>query len=310
MRLTKIAAGLTLPFAFVLLAAAPARAEGPPDGVLSCATGPHSGTFDGEAETVTEMVCTELRHAGARGAHVVTVSKLGSATFLSVTDKTGDSRRLQIAGLEEVPVAAPRLATSMTHKTTTAATQEVDNIVAEEQRALKTQKGEGLAGAGLATMHIAGAAMLPAINLRAAYETTNFSAVGDLRYGWATEANDASAFTLGIGGRYFFGKRDIAPFAGGGMSYSSQSFGPRSSGYDNAWSGSNSGVGAYTELGVEALRTHRSRLAIDFRADIPFYAVSQSRSFYGSSGLETSTQHKTIYSVPLSLALAYSYRGL
>ena len=305
-KIVVLAAG---PLALTLLAASPAHAEGPSEGALSCATGPHSGTFDGEAETVTEMMCVELRHAGARGAHVVTVSKLGSATFLSVTGPTGDSRRLQIAGLEEVPVAAPRLATSVTHKTTLAATQEVDNIVDEEQRVLKTQRGEMLGGAGLATMHIAGAAMLPAINLRAAYETPTFAAVADLRYGWATEANDASALTLGLGARYFFGKRDIAPFVGGGMSYSSQSYGPRSAGYDDAWYGTNNGVGAYTELGVEALRTHKSRLAIDFRVDVPFYAVSLDRSFSTASGQDV-TQRKTIYSVPLSLALAYSYRGL
>ncbi len=308
MRQSKVALAAPMLLAVTVFSFFPtvARAEGPADGVLSCATGPHSGTFDGEAETATEMVCAELRHAGARGPHVVTVSKLGAATFLSVTDGAGDSRRLQIAGLEEVPVAAPRLATAVTRKTSIAATQQVDNIVDEEQRVLKTQRGDMLAGAGLGAMHIAGAAMLPAINLRAAYETTSFAAVADLRYGFGSESNDSSALTLGIGGRYFLGKRDIAPFVGGGMSYSSQSFDTRSDGNYGRWYGSNGGAGAYGELGVEALRTHKSRLALDLRADVPFYVVSLEHS----TGARDAMQRKSIYSVPISFALAYSYRGI
>lgn len=291
------------------LAAAPAHAEPPPAAALTCETGPHSGTYDGEAETVTEMVCVELRHAGARGHHVISVSKLGSATFLSVTDATGDARRLQIAGLEEVPVAAPRIATAVTHKTTTEATQQVDNIVDDDQRVLKRQKGEMFGGLGLAGMHVGGTSMLPAVNLRGAYETTSFAAVGDLRYAFATDNSDVTVFTLGLGGRYFFGKNDVAPYLGAGLSYTNQTLGKSSGRYDGGWYGKNDGVGGYAEIGLEALRTHKSRLAFDLRGDVPFYGLKLERSS-SPSGRQEVTQRKTIYSVPVSFALAYSYRGL
>jgi hypothetical protein len=292
-----------------LLAAAPARAEAPTAPPVSCETGPHSGTYDGEAETVTEMVCVELRHASAHGPHVVSVSKLGSATFLSVTDATGDTRRLQIAGLEEVPVAAPRIATAVTQKTTTSATQQVDNIVDEDQRVLKRQKGEMLVGLGLAGLHAGSASVLPAVNLRGAYETTSFAVVGDLRYAFATQNSDATVLTLGLGGRYFFGKNDVAPYLGAGLSYTNQNIGTNSSRYDGNWFGSNDGVGGYAEAGIEALRTHKSRLAFDLRGDVPFYGLKLER-FTTTSSTQELTQKKTIYSVPVSFALAYSYRGI
>jgi hypothetical protein len=305
--------------ATALLVTAPALADeapAPPAGApaLSCTTGAHSGTYDGEAETATQIVCDELRARGARGAFQVTIAKLGSATFLSVSDPTGETRRLQLSGIEEVPVAAPRLAESVLERTSVKSTQKVDNIVGDDQREYKKQKGEMLAGLGMAGTHVFGDGTLamPAFNLRGAYELLDFAAVADLRYAGTTSSSatqDASLFSLGGGVRYFFLRSDLTPFLGGGMSYTAVN-------YDGDWSGSASGMGAYFEGGVEALRTHKSRLAFDLRVELPFYSVALTNGGGGHYDPETynwvsgTTQKRTAYSVPVSFAIAYSYRGI
>jgi hypothetical protein len=285
----------------VWLVALPVFAE---DGApaLRCTTGAHSGTYDGEAETATQITCDELRRVGARGDYEVSVSKLGSATFLSVRDPTGESRRLQIGGIEEVPIAAPRMAEALVQRTSVKSTQQVDNVVEEETRTYRKQNGEALAGIGLAGMHVFGADAfaMPAFNLRGAYETLDFAVVADLRIGGTT--NDSakqhvSALSIGAGARYFFSRGDVTPFAGGGLSYTALSYS-----YD--WEGDASGIGAYAEAGIEALRTHKGRLAFDMRVEAPFYQISLTR--YASGG----SDERKVYAMPVTFGLAYSYRGI
>jgi hypothetical protein len=297
--------GVTFSAVFLTLSlmALPALAEGEP---LVCTTGAHSGTFDGEAETATQITCDELRRVGAHGAYEVTVSKLGSATFLSARDASGETRRLKIAGLEEVPVAAPRLAEALAHRSDVKGTLQVDNVVEEETREYRKQKGEAFGGLGLAGMHVFGANALamPAFNLRGAYETLDFAAVADLRVGGTTSDSakqDASALSIGAGGRYFFTRSDLSPFAGGGLSFTAVT-------YKGDWEGDANGIGAYAELGVEALRTHKGRLSFDLRVEVPFYTVNLSRYTYSETG--SSTDKRTVYAMPITFALAYSYRGL
>jgi hypothetical protein len=294
---------LLVAVAALFLVARRADAEAPPG--ARCTTGPHSGTLDdGEAETATQITCEELARVGARGDYEVTVSKLGSATFLGVRDASGQARRLQIAGLEEVPVAAPRLAQALAQGSSVKSTVDVENVVEDDQRVPKKIKGEALAGIGLGGMHVFGTEQLamPVFNLRGAYETVDFAVVADLRAGKSSASEssggqEVTALAVGGGARYFFTHTDVSPFAGGGLSYSALD-------YSRDWSGTRDGIGAYAEAGLEALRTHKGHLAFDMRLDVPFYNVRLSR--YATAKPET----RTVYAMPISLALAYSYRGI
>ena len=284
----------------LLLLAPGARAELP--GGPRCTTGPHSGTYDGDAETATQITCDELRRSGAQGEYEVTVSKLGSATFLGVRDAAGETRRLQISGLEEVPLAAGRLADAMAQHASVKSTLDVENVVEDDQRVARKIRGDALAGIGLGGMHVPGesALAMPVFNLRGAYETVNLAVAADLRVGKSTAEStqqEVTALSIGGGVRYFFLRTDVTPFAGGGLSYTALD-------YNYDWRGSANGIGAYAEAGVEALRTHKGHLNLDMRLEVPFYDVRLSR--YSATGSES----RAVYAMPVSFALAYSYRGL
>ena len=282
-----------------------------------CSLGTHAGIPDADAETAASIVCAELsKHATQPGAsYRVGLGKLGSVVILSLTMESSpgviqEHKQLQLSGIEEVAVAAPRVVDAVVNGTPVSQTQKVDNVVGEEARTPKKKPGSAHFAAGLIGVlpplsH--GAAPAPGIDLALHYETTSFAAGVGLRgAGGKPDKTELGYFALTVGGRYYLSDADISPYVGGGFAWSWLSV------HGDGFSGEKSGLGAFGEVGVEALRSHRSHLTLGLRADLPFYSLqgtdvnaSAPTGYGGYTNYTTTTT--SLYYVPITVGLTFTF---
>lgn len=256
----KIAAACLL--ALSVLVTPSARAEEP----APCALEMHAGVEDADAQAVEEIVCAEVRSKLAgRGVHRVRVAKLGGKVVLTLreTHAAGDTaeKQLVLSGLEEVPVAAPRLTEAISETKVVEDTQTATNIVGVEARPYKKKTSEvhallemvGLAALGPKSGSGGGVQF----GLSAGSETWAF--LGELRLA----GGKADHIALTGGTRHFFSDRDTSPFVGMGMGIETM----------NVDRDSGGGLAFYLELGVDVLRTRQFGGMFGLRVDLPTFAI-------------------------------------
>lgn len=294
--------------------ASPATAPSAVVTVPACRLSEHMGIDDADAVTVGRLVCAEIAHAGAAPGerYRVALGTLGTLIILSVAREgqapgsTADSREITLHGIEEVAVAAPRLASSIVHQTSLPETQTVDNLVGQETREPKTKPGKVHFALGLVGTFAPidqGLGMGPGGLLDLHYEMSQVELGGSLRFGGGSSSNSSPTvgfFAACLGGRYYTTERDVSPYFGGGLSWSFFTVSVPS-----GFNGNNSGLGAYADGGVEVLRTHHTHLALGLRVDLPFFALNNnsgySSGFGGSVVQAAPTVQQTLYYVPVSL---------
>lgn len=290
--------------------------------VPPCRLAEHDGFEEADARTAGQLVCLAIGRAGASPTerYRVSLGKLGNITILAVVREgaaigsTMDSREMRLQGIEEVEVAAPRIAESIVHGSPLADTQRVDNLVGGETRQPKTAPGKvhfALGLIGLMPPLDQGAAPAPGVDLDLHYETGSgrFELGGSFRAGAGAASNTAPSMAFAVfslGGRYYFNDTDFSPYVGGGLSW----------GYLNlainqqTESGGNSGLGTYVDAGFEIMRTHHTHLALGVRLDLPFYALNMNPDYssysasapgYGPAGTTAPATSPTYYYAPLSL---------
>jgi hypothetical protein len=284
----------------------------PPD--PACRLVANQGVAASDAETATRLVCSEIIQAGAPSGvrYRVAFGTLGSLIIVSV-DREGegpgtvaDSRSMTLHGIEEIRIAAPRLAESIVHGGPIAETQTVDNVVDEEARVPQSRPGKlefGLGLAGAFTPFASGLGVAPAVILDLHYGMSQLEIGGSFRFGAPSGGSADNSQPTGnlvsasIGGRYFTTNKEISPYVGGGLAYSYYSL-SLPSGFD----GNNSGLGAYVDAGVEILRTHRGHLALGVRVDLPFFALNDQAGSSGP-GLTASSPNppSSLYYAPVSV---------
>jgi hypothetical protein len=289
-----------------------------------CRLSEHTGFEEADARTAAQLVCAHIARAGASpNEHFrVSLGKLGSIVILSVAEEgttlgsTVDSREMRLQGIEEVDVAAPRIAQSIVHGTPIGETEKVDNLVGGETRQPRAKAGKvhfALGLAGLFPPLDQGAAPAPGLVLDLHYETGNgrLELGGAFRAGGGSANNQAPSLTyvmFSTGGRYYTSDADLSPYLGGGLSW----------GYLNltlpseSLSGNNSGLGAYLDGGLQILRTHSTHLAFGARVDLPFYALNTnySGSYYNySTGTYTNPPSvpTSMYYAPISLEMRLTF---
>jgi len=285
-----------------------------------CRLAEHDGFEEADARTAAQLVCLAIGRAGASPTerYRVSLGKLGNTIILSVVREgatigsTVDSREMRLQGIEEVEIAAPRIADSIVKGTPLADTQKVDNLVGGETRQPKSAPGKvhfALGLVGLMPPLDQGAAPAPGIDLDLHYETASgrLELGGSFRAGGGAASNTAPSMDFAIfslGGRYYLNDTDFSPYVGGGLSW----------GYLNlkidqqSESGDNSGLGAYVDAGFEIMRTHHTHLALGVRLDLPFYALNMNPN-YSSYNYDpvtgttntTAPTSPTYYYAPLSL---------
>ena len=292
----------------------------------TCLVGDHTGIADGDALTSARLVCDAVRALGRTvgppttepppgPAFRVQLQPLGRSLILTLAEEAPGGavvtqRVLRLTDIEEVAVAAPRIAEAVVRRVPLEDTARVDNLVREETRDYEKKPGEFFWGAGVVTGamladRVDGA--LVGLDLRAFYETPRWSVGVDFRFAGynsdQSDSTDAMQVALSVGGRYFFADGDFAPFAGGGLSMLSLQA-PALAGPGTS---DGNGAGLYAEAGVEVLRLRESRLSVDVRLDAPLYQLRKDEYSYDGYGSGEQRSDAAGYAVPLTVGVVYAW---
>lgn len=168
--------------------AAPAATTVKSDGSACLAT--NNGLDQASAYTGWQIVCDEIRNQGVSlappgattaSAYRVTFDRLGNQLVLRVSYEAPvghatRTRRMVLAGPEELPVAAPRMAAAVVHDSPVKDSERMDNLVGEETRQYKKKHGEFLWGLGLLGVSAPAASVVASagVEFMGYYETPSY----------------------------------------------------------------------------------------------------------------------------------------
>jgi len=304
--LSRIAGALLLS---MLPAVAFAQATGEDQSFAQCAAGEINGISADNAATAVQLVCgaiTSRVSPNNGSSYRVDMGRLGRIAILTVhTIRAGEADKslsVQLADIEEVAIAAPRIGETVATGKPFESTAGVDNLVREENRkyAGKKRDGESLYGGGLYGMTI----------LNGEGEDNGAGLIGKYEYqmpgfgaGVSGFFNFEHPFMAGfsVDGRKFFSESDFAPFAGGGLAYVGFS--------DNSYDFkegetyvSNASLGAYVSGGFEAFRSYQNRLTIEARAFLPFTAADKCTE---GELFDSNDCGDTAYAVPVMINVTF-----
>ncbi len=281
-----------------------------------------------DAMTAAALVCEALRDAGGNvddhpvpaggatstaPAYRIDLRPLGRIVILSVAfeaprGSTQDTRSLRLASIEEVPIAAPRLADSLLTGKPLSETARVDTLVGQETRAYDKEYGELKLGVGVLGFAVPASDVLGGYGVHGQlyYETARYAVGAELRIGGSdASSGDASLAGISLGARYFFGDADITPFVGGGMGILWLDFATKHAPvttptyYDSSYARfEGTGLAAHADFGVEFLRLHDARFDVLLRVDAPLFQLHDGA---GSGSHDR-------YALPISLMGSYSFQ--
>ena len=300
-------------FALLVLLVIPAvvQAADPAPTIAVCLIGDHPGIPESDAQTAAMLVCDELRKQGisvsdpvyeataSASAYRVVLRRLGEKIIVRLSHENPIGtiiieRQIVLANIEEMIPAAPRLVDALVHNKPINATVDMETVTEQEARELRKISGESLWTMGIFGRFIPGTDVSaePGLEFGWSYQTPSYAVGTEFRYSGPDDDDDATNtiafFAWSIGGRYFFNKRNISPYVGGGLAVVDASYKTKVRKreiirpsffdkeeewryYDDYESEDDSGLGAYGVVGIEALRLTGSRLKLELRLDRPFF---------------------------------------
>jgi outer membrane protein W len=310
-----------------------------------CVIGAHAGVSDNDARVATELVCDEVRKAGVPvvdadddGGDVtgdvyrVQLQLFGRTTIVRLShERDGQvvrAERMTLAAVDEVQTVAPRLATAVVTGKPLAETAHVDDLSAGETRKYEKKAGELLWGGGIAGFGSlnGGGGFGPGLTLSVMYETPELAAGVSYLYGtndtggsdYNSTYEKLSMHSFQVFGRYFLGRGDVAPYFGAGLGYTSLDSSKYANGSSGAYSAydykhlEGNGFGGFASVGLEMLRLHKVRMAVEARVDVPFFALSGSTTSGAGYAVDgtyssgtTSTERRWV--MPVSIAASFSF---
>lgn len=322
-RRSKLAAIVTTGLTAAALAAlgpGPARAEE----VFACGPRDVHGIAPGDAETAVALVCGAIRkESGGQGRYEVSLGTLGRIVILGV--ERLDTRRtetVRLDGIEEVDVAAARLARALIRGEAFTSTQRVDNLLEDETRAPKVKRGSVKFAASITDVETPGfGARATGFSLGLQYATPRFALPVDLRFGFDDQeypARQVGLFSVSLGGRFFPGRRNVSPFVGAGLGMlwldANEGQYPGIEGTGTYFAAESLAVAPYVEVGVEALRLHRGRIALFVRADLPLSSMESPEIVYydwdprtNAPGPEKVRPGDSRYVAPVSIGVSVAF---
>ena len=281
-----------------------AQVDAPKPATAICLIGGHPGIPESDAQTAAMLVCDALRKQGisvsepvyevpaSASVYRIVLRRLGEKIFarLSQENPVGTvtiERQMLLANIEEMVSAAPRLVDALVHRKPIATTVDMESVTEQEARELRKVSGESLWHLGIFGTTIPGTDIIaePGFEFGWSYETPAYAVVAEYRFtggeerGEEHKGNNFIFFSLSIGGRYFFNKQNISPYAGGGLSIANASYEPKRTSRSDEWSAwsddtqTDGGLGAYGVVGIELLRLSQSRLRLELRVDRPFFKL-------------------------------------
>ena len=300
-------------FAFALLVSLFVSAVAQADTPAVCLIGDHPGIPESDAQTAALLVRDALRKQGisvtdpiyeapaSANAYRVVLRRLGEKIFVRLSQENPigtiiGEQQMTLANIEEMIPAAPRLVDALVHGKPIDATVDMESVTEQEARELRKISGESLWHMGIFGTFIPGTdvAAEPGFETGWSYQTPSYAVGTQFRYSGPDDDDDASNtitfFAWSIGGRYFFNKRNVSPYVGGGLAVVDASyktkvqkrerirlsfFGEEEEWryYDDYESEDDSGLGVYGVVGIEVLRLTQSRLNLELRVDRPFFKL-------------------------------------
>lgn len=263
-----------------------------------CPLGAHPGIDDVDAQTSAAIICDELSKRGVLAGREVHLGKLGSRVLVAVDDK-----RLLIGSIEEVPIAAPRLAEAVATGSSTEETRKVDTVVGPEARSSKVMPSNvglkgGIIGAMPATRD---SGIAPGVGVGILARSGHVGLDGHLRAGGGGGSEtELTHVVLGSGAQYYFTDGDFAPYLGGGVGLMHYEL--SRSRFDSI---GNTGFGFYGEAGIEALRTHHVAFIGAVRADVPTFDLKPDANQRPSESGQEPLRARHV--VPLSLMVGFLF---
>ena len=299
-------------FVFLVLPVVPSVVQA--DVPAVCLIGDHPGIPESDAQTAALLVCDELRKQGisitdpvyevpaSANVYRVVLRRLGEKIIVRLSQEKPvgtiiTERQLTLANIEEMIPAAPRLVNALVHNKPIDDTVDMETVTEQEARELRKISGESMWNVGILGTFIPGTSVgaEPGFEFGWSYETPSYAVGTEYRMSGSGGDEDSDDFFFSawsIGGRYFFNKRNISPYVGGGFSIINVSYEAKVKrpernpspfsrdpwGYDDDdwWEDdddSDSGLGAYGVAGIEALRLTESRLKLELRIDRPFFTL-------------------------------------
>ena len=256
--------------------------------------GEHPGIDEVDAQSAAVLIAVELRKlripvsdpiykAPAKGiVYQVTLRRLGEKILVHLSQETASGtviveKQLWIANIEEIIAAAPRLVDALVHNKPIDSTVDMESVTEHEASELNKITGESLWNVGIFGTFIPGTdiAAEPGYEFGWSYETPAYSVGTEFR---GSGNDDFTFVSWSIGGRYFFNKKNISPYAGGGLSIFGGSYYTDERYYDDYSyddyydSNDDTGLGVYVVGGIEMLRLTKSRLKFEVRVDRPFFS--------------------------------------
>ena len=272
-----------------------------------CLIGDHPGIPDSDAHTAALLVCDELRKQGisisdpvyeapaSANVYRVVLRRLGEKIIVRLSQENPvgtiiTERQLTLANIEEMIPAAPRLVDALVHNKPIADTVDMETVTEQEARELRKISGESLWHVGILGTFVPGTSIgaEPGVEFGWSYETPAYSVGTEYRGSGSDGDEDSDKFSFyawSIGGRYFFNKRDISPYVGGGLAIVSTSYETRLKKQERNWpsfvgegeepfgSESDTGLSTYAVVGIEVLRLTQSRLNLELRVDRPLFKL-------------------------------------
>ncbi len=225
-------------------------------------------------------------------------------TVDAVTGEVSGSQKLAIDRLEDLDIAATRIAEAITNGTSTDETAELGTVTAHEVKPDRRREGErglGLRVGGITPLGsgYGGASSGVVMDFSYWFETQNFAI--EPRIGFRFAANEDSGdyfeFPMDVGAYYILGKGDFAPFigGGGGLRWITESR-QETVEVGNVIKTTNTrvnedsgyGFGVFARGGLLLLRTYTMRLALTVDYNISFLTLngnSNPQSLTGGIGV-------------------------
>jgi|MudIll2142460700_1097286.scaffolds.fasta_scaffold44649_3 hypothetical protein len=304
------------------LAVAPSGAEE----AFRCGLTEARGVPEADALTATRLLCEEMKRASAgQGRFGIVLETLGRVVVVTATrEDTAASVTVRVEGVEEVPVAAGRIADALVHGLAFPATQRVDNLLEDEVKPAKTKKGSVKFSLGVADVESPGhGARAAGFSLGLLYASPRFALPAEIRFAFDDYQGgepELDLFSISVGGRYYLSKRDWSPFVGAGLGVlrlaaSEDEFSEEGYPGPEYFYADRFGLAAYVEAGVEVMRLHRGRLAFHVRADLPTWSLeSEGYSVYpywdgrgASPAPEYTVPDRSRYVVPVSIGVTVAF---
>lgn len=282
----------------------------PSSSAVACVLRSSEGVPAQDARTAAALVCEALLAAGAqvdtepvpdrgeRAAYEVGVRALGRLIFLQVSFRSAGgaqqrSESVQVNAIEEVPVAARRLAEAMLLRKRVSTTAEIDNLVGEDGRRFVKRRGETLLALGVLGFVAPGVETGGGFGAfgRIHFETASFGAIIEARLAGSGARNGDNVLGgLAVGGRWFWFPTNLTPFLGAGAGIAWLS-----SEDDRGAKVYGSGFVTFAELGLEFMRFYSSRIDVFLRLDVPTFE------------LKGDERRKDVYWLPVSFMASYSF---